>query len=133
MTAKEYLKQYAALNAEINCKLEQLAGLRAISTSIPAPSGAGGSGSPSDRTGNITAKIVDMENEINAKIDRLVDLQKEIETVIEAVDDVRYRTILTERYINGKKWTDISAILHIDLRWVYSLHGEALKKIKIHQ
>ncbi|MGN0577936.1 MAG: DUF1492 domain-containing protein [Ruminiclostridium sp.] len=132
MTAKEYLSQYAALDAEINCKLEQLAKLRALSTSIPAPSGGGSSGSPSDRTGNITAKIVDMENEFNAKIDRLVDLQKKIETTIEAVEDSRYRTILTERYINRKKWEDIADILHIDLRWLYVLHGRALNEIKIH-
>lgn len=132
MTAKEYLSQYAALDAEINCKLEQLAKLRALSTSIPAPSGGGSSGSPSDRTGNITAKIIDMENEINAKIDRLVDLQKEIEAIIEAVEDSRYRTILTERYINRKKWEDIADILHIDLRWLYVLHGRALNEIKIH-
>lgn len=132
MTAKEYLKQYAELDAEINCKLEQLAKLRALSTSIPAPSGGGSSGSPSDRTGRITEKIVDLENEINAKIDRLVDLQKEIEEIIEAVEDSRYRIILTERYINRKKWEDIADILHIDLRWLYVLHGRALNEIKIH-
>lgn len=131
MTAKEYLKQYAALNSEINRNLEKLAALRALSTSIPAPSGGGGSNSPSDRTGRIMDKIIDFESKINAKIDSLVDLKAEIEAAIDTVEDSKQREILQKRYISCKNWEVIAEEMHLDLRWVYRLHGKALQQIKI--
>ena len=134
MAPKEYLRQYAALNAEIDCKLEEKRQLEALATNISAAFGSGSGGSGvSDKVGRNVDKIIDLEKEIDAKIDKLVDLREEIEAAIEAVEDSRYRTILTERYINGKKWADIADNMHIDVRWVFSLHGYALKKIKIQQ
>ena len=134
MAPKEYLRQYAALNAEIDCKLEEKRQLEALATNISAAFGSGSGGSGvSDKVGRNVDKIIDLEKEIDAKIDKLVDLREEIEAAIEAVEDSRYRTILTERYINGKKWADFADNMHIDVRWVFSLHGYALKKIKIQQ
>ena len=134
MTPKEYLQQYAALNAEIDCKLEEKRQLEALATNISATFGSGSGGSGvSDKVGRNVDKIIDLEKEIDAKIDKLVDLREEIEAVIDTIEDSRYRTVLTERYINGKKWADIADNMHIDVRWVFSLHGYALKKIKIQQ
>ncbi|MCM1336006.1 MAG: hypothetical protein NC237_13280 [Eubacterium sp.] len=110
----------------------EVARLRALATKV-APSTERGSsgGNVSDRVGRTVARIVDLENEINHEIDRLVDLRKEIEAAIEGVRDERERVILTERYVNGKKWSEIAERLNVEIRWVFRIHKRALSKIKI--
>ena len=43
---------------------------------------------------DVIIKIVDMESEINADIDSLVDLKKEIAGVIRGVSNLEYQTLL---------------------------------------
>lgn len=132
MTAKEYLQQYRNLDVRINAKLEQVARLRELATKVsPSQSDGGHGGGVSDRVGNIVSKIVDYENDINAEIDRLMDLKCEIEKLIDSVTETALHDILELRYINLKKWEEIAVTLRIDLRWVYRLHGRALKKLTI--
>lgn len=132
MTAKEYLNRYRWLNSDIDSRLEQVARFRELATAISPTTGFGSSGDISDKVGKTVAKIIDAENEINKKIDDLVDLKAEIEGKINAIEDERYRRILTERYINLKKWSDVSEAVYIkDLKWLWKLHGRALRKINV--
>lgn len=132
MTAKEYLNRYHELDASINSLCDELAHWRAIATRITPPDKFNGrSVTPSDKVGQAVAKIIDLENRINAEIDVLVDMRDDIRNTISAVDDARLRQVLVSRYINFKKWEEIAEIMHTDLRWIYRLHGKALQKIKI--
>lgn len=95
MTAKEYLSQYKDLNDSINAKLEQVGELcRKAQTVSSGSSGGTHSSTPRDRIGEITARIVDLEREINEDIDRSTDLQREIRAAIATVPEVRLRTLL---------------------------------------
>ena len=132
MTAKEYLKRYRTLNAYIDCKLEEVAQFRELSTRLSPTAMFDRNGNVSDKVGRTAAKIVDLEREIDREVDELVQVRSEIEEAIAAVDDERLRTILLKRYINGDKWEKIAVDLCIDLRWLYILHGKALQQIKIH-
>lgn len=130
MTAKEFLSQYRTLNAKINAKLDEAAKIRALAERVTPSEQGGGSGIVSDRVGRGAVRLADLEREIDQDIDRLMDLRAEIETAIENVEDERYRVILTERYLNGKKWCEVSKAVHIsDMNWLFKLHGRALKKI----
>ena len=84
MNIKDILARHKTADAEINVKLEQLAELKNLATKItPSVNQEGrGSGSVSDRVGRTVAKIVDLEQEINEDIDRLVDIKREIEELI---------------------------------------------------
>ena len=95
MTAKEYLSQYKDLNDSINAKLEQVGELRRKAQTVSSGSSDGThSPTPRDRIGEITARIVDLEREINEDIDRSIDLQREIRAAIATVPEVRLRTLL---------------------------------------
>ena len=95
MTAKEYLSQYKDLNDSINAKLEQVGELRRKAQTVGSGSSDGAhSSTPRDRIGEITARIVDLEHEINEDIDRSIDLQREIRAAIATVPEVRLRTLL---------------------------------------
>ncbi len=96
MTAKEYLNQAYWLDRRINSKLEQLSALRDMATKTTSIM----SDDVVSRTRNVhsmqdvIAKIIDMQAEVNADIDRLVDLKRDIMQVVKAVDNPELQTLL---------------------------------------
>ena len=70
-----------------------------------------------------------LENEINADIDHLVDLKDEILSVIKAVDDEECRLLLEKRYLNFEQWEDIAAEMCTGVKNIYRLHDKALKML----
>ncbi len=129
MTAKEYLSQYKQLDIEIKTKIEQVEQLREKAMSISHLSG-GNSNSSSDKIGLTVAKLVDAESELNQKIERLLELKAEIESVIAEVDDPMLKQVLTLRYINGKSLEQMAVILNKSVRHTKRLHKISLKKVE---
>ena len=131
MTAKEYLTQAYRIDQRINSKLEQVSSLRDLSTKATStfsdvpPSGTRNV----HRMEDVICKIVMLENEINAEIDHLVDLKREIREVISAVKNLECQTLLELRYLCYKPWNEIMTELGYSEPTIYRLHGEALKKI----
>ena len=89
MTAKEYFSQAYQIDVRINSKMEQVASLRDMATKATQTlSDMPGSATRNvHRMEDIIVKIVDLENEINADIDKLVDLKRSIIDIIRQVDD----------------------------------------------
>ena len=111
---KEYLLGYQRLNQRINRLLLEQQQWRELATRVSPnlsgmPRGGGGGG-----TQGAISKIVDLETEINAEIDKLVEKRKEIEGIIRAVEDSTLQTLLEYRYINGKKWEEIALMMGYD-------------------
>ena len=133
MTAKEYLNQAYWLDRRIDSKLEQLSSLRDLATKT--------TGAMSDdvvsHTRNVhsmqdvIAKIVDMQAEINADIDRLVDLKSEIMHTIKAVKNPEHQTLLELRYLCFKSWEDVAEDMGYNVRHIYRLHDEAVDQVAI--
>jgi len=130
MTVKEYLSQAYRIDQRINSKLEQVASLRELSRKATATL----SDMPHNPTKNvhsmegIIVKIVDLENEINRDIDDLVDLKRDVVALIKEIKNPEYQTLLELRYLSFKTWEQVAVIMRYDLRWIYRLHGKALKE-----
>ena len=71
-------------------------------------------------------KIIDLEAKINARIDELVSMKQEAFTMINRIPDFDQQNILIGRYIQLKKWEDISEELNYSMQWVFELHGKGL-------
>lgn len=71
-------------------------------------------------------KIIDLEEQINARIDELVSMKQEAFDRIGNVPDFDQQNILIGRYIQLKEWDDIAAELKFSAKWVLKLHGKAL-------
>ena len=95
MTAKEYLGQAYRLDQRINSKLEQVLSLRDLTTKATATMSdiPGGGSRNVYRMQDIIGKIIDLENEINADIDQLVDLKCEMVATIKSVENPEYQTL----------------------------------------
>lgn len=130
MTVKEYLGQAYRIDQRINSKLEQVGSLRALAakaTSTISDMPHSGSRDVQSMEG-IIVKIIDLENEINADIDTLVDLKREIVGIIKAIDNPEYQTLLELRYLCFFSWEKVAVEMDYDLRYLHKLHRKALEK-----
>ena len=131
MNAKEYLSQVMHIDQRINSKLEQVVKLRESATKATATlSDMLRPDSHSMQTmENTICKIVDLEREINADIDALVDLKAQARRVISQLRNPDQQLVLELRYLCYRSWTDIMNELGVSETSVYRIHGEALKNI----
>ena len=132
MTAKEYLRQAYRLDQRINSDIAEIERLREISTSIGSsdfkehyipnrPTEA-----PFVKT---LEKVLQMEEKVNAEIDRLVELKEQIGTVIGTVADTDERMVLRYRYIHNMTWEQIGDKLYADRTTVYRWHNSAVRHL----
>ena len=133
MTPKEYLNQAYWLDRRIDSKLEQLSALKDMVTKTTSAM----TDDVVSHTRNVhsmqdvVAKIIDMQAEINADIDRLVDLKSEIMHVIKAVRHPEHQTLLELRYLCFKSWEYVAEQMGYNVRHIYRLHDEAVEQITI--
>jgi len=129
----KYLKRYINLDREIDRKLEEVARLRSKLTRITQvySTEPRGGGSIYGKTEEIIAKIVDLEKEIDADVDRLVAIRDGIKTIIEAVEDDRERLLLQYRYLDGWTFEKIAVEMNYSWRQIHRLHSKALTNLKM--
>ena len=133
MNAKEYLSQATWLDQMIDSKLEQLEALKSLSmkvTSSFTKEKISGGNIEKSKMESTIVKVIDLENEINADIDRLVDLKKNIQDTINKMEDINQQLLLELRYLSRKGWDEIAALMGYDPRTVYRMHGKALKEFE---
>ena len=132
MTAKEYLLQAKYLDQQINNKICQLRMLNDLATKVTYTMTGmpGGFGERVSKQDSVVTKIIDFQKEINADIDRLVDLKREILISIQALSSVEYQLVLEKRYIMFEKWEKIAADMNTDIRNIYRIHGKALLELE---
>jgi seryl-tRNA synthetase len=133
MTAKEYLNQAYHIDQRINSKLEQVQSLRELATKATTTlSDTPPSGSRNvTRMSDLIAKMVDLEEEINADIDDLVDLKAEITAAIKSMHNPDYETVLELRYLCFKSWEEIAGAMHYHRKYIFELHRNALNSFPI--
>ncbi len=128
MTAKEYLNQARSLDMLINAKQEELYRLKLNAASITSPtiSDKVQSGKQNNSM-RLVDKIVDLQEEINAEIDKLVDIKAEIRERIRYVYNRKFIALLTDKYINGYTLEQIAERMNLTPKTIYRWHGIALQ------
>ena len=136
MTNKDkikYLKRYINLDREIERKLGEVSRLRSKLTRVTEvySTEPRGGGSIYGKTEEILAKIVDLEKEIDADVDRLIAVRDNIKSVIEVVEDDRERLLLQYRYLDGWTFEKIAVEMNYSWRQIHRLHSRALTNLKM--
>ena len=132
MNPKSYLQQAYFLNERINDSLQDLEALRTRVVST----GTGGTSKVKvqeskvlDTIGNMVPAIVDLDAEINRKIDELIQKKLEIEKTIDKVVDHKARSVLLKRYIHFHEWDEIANSLNKTVQRIFQIHRAGLKEI----
>nr|DAF19251.1 MAG TPA: Protein of unknown function (DUF1492) [Caudoviricetes sp.] len=133
MTAKEYLSQAYRLDQRIDSKIAQVASLNDLATKctatltgMPRNPNRGGS-----TMADAVCKIVDLQEEINRDIDRLVDLKREIVAVIKAVENPEYQVMLEKRYLSFQTWEQIAVDMNYSIQHIYRLREKAYAAVQV--
>lgn len=133
MNTKEYLSQAFRLNERINSKLEQIQSLNDLATNCSAvisdmPRNPNRSGSP---MADAIIKIISLQEEINDDIDKMVDLKRELVSVVKEVKDVECQILLELRYLCFHSWEDIAVEMGYTVRNIHYLHKQALRLLVV--
>lgn len=137
---KDRLAAYTAMLRDIDNQLERLDRMEMTMASPPGPDLTGmprGSGTPSDRTG----MMVERKMELEEQIDRLKAEEKQernaIEGLILQLSDPDERAVIRLRYFDRAEWPDVTFALYGNRpdfadkadayqRRMYRVHGRAL-------
>jgi DNA-directed RNA polymerase specialized sigma24 family protein len=134
MTAREYLGQAYRLEQRIRLKKEELENLRTLSVSVGSP-GFDEHYNPNRPTDASFVKTLDRiweeEKEVSNALCLLLKLKKEIQSVIDQVDNIDERLVLTYRYLKGYTWMQIGDELLADERTVRRWHDRALAHVRV--
>ena len=128
--AQEYLDQIEKLDAMIGNKMVEAKQWRDVALGITAQADGErvqSSGSQQKMADAIN-KAVDLQGEINAMIDRLIEVKKEIVATIEQLNAKEY-DVLHKRYIQGMTFDEIGASRGMTKSWATTVHGRALQNL----
>ena len=135
MKAKEYLQQLQRLDTMINQKIKELGDLRLMSQSVggidyskervqSSPSGDAPFVKP-------VLRMIELEQEINAEIDRFVDEKHEIINQIQALQNPTHIDILYKHYVEFKRLEIVAVEMNFTYQYIVELHGTALKEFQL--
>lgn len=130
MDAKEFFQQIRHIDKQIDVKFERLERLKALATKVTAtmsetnskPSGV------SRSIENSVDKIILLQEELNADIDRYIDLKRTAGEIIRQIQNEKYRRVLESRYLLGKTWEAIAVDMDMTYQGVCHIHGRALQE-----
>lgn len=80
-----------------------------------------------DKLASNIACMVDLQNELVRKTDKLINLQSEVMHKIDSLENDDYRLLLTLRYLNFKPWNRIADEMGFTYSWIHRTHERALK------
>lgn len=132
MTIKEWLKSFRRLTRKVELmqatidKIQAQIGKGPQSDGLPRGSGL------SDQTGRLASQLADAKIRQSRILAEAIDRAAEIQDAIFRVEDVIYMTLLYDRYILLKPWTDITDDLNMrNEQYVRGkLHSIALHEIE---
>ena len=133
MIVKDYLSQAYRIDQRINSKIEQVSCLHDLATKATQTLSdmPGSATRNTHRMEDVIIKIIDLENEINTEIDRLVDIKREITCLINGVSNPEEQTLLELRYLCFKTWEQIAVDMGYSVENIYRMHRKALKNLEI--
>ena len=74
--------------------------------------------------------MIDLESEIFTDLQSLIDLKREVMTIIKCVESPELQQLLELRYLCCKPWEQIAVGMDYDIRHVQRLHGRALNEVE---
>lgn len=125
-------KEYATLQKEIKYLSDKVETLetkitgttKRMNTELLQKSG-GGKGNE-----ELIIKYIELKKELEGKLKILLEDEKELEEIIDGIDDPVGRMVIRYRYIDGMTWKKIAQKLGCNEMQVYRIRRKMCKKIK---
>ena len=131
MRAEEYLLNISKIDKLIENKIAEMENWKAIAMGTTAYSEGDRvqSTSAKEKMADAVARYLDMEAEVNAEIDRLIDTKQEVVSTIEKLKIDEY-DVLHKIYVQGKSLKEVAADRHRSYSWARGKRGRALANLQ---
>ena len=129
MTTREYLRQLSRRGVRIEAMRERQRRYRELAQGSAAHlcNVPGGGQRQVSSVEEYAVRMIDLEREMERRIDEYAALTLKIETAIDRIEDGRLRDLLRWRYMNEWGWEKIAQALGYERRQAFRLHGKALE------
>lgn len=130
MDVYEYLKNVRKYEKFIADQEQQIEELRTMAEKI-TPGNSDGmpkGNSVSDKIGNITAKIVDTQNEMYETIEKYIDYKREVIINLRRLPSSQY-DVLYKRFVEGKQYADIANEMFLSRQQVWRIRNKAYENL----
>lgn len=124
-----YLKQYRSLSMEIDQITKELQRWQDLATRISPSYSDMPHGGGSDKVQTAAVEVAELTDKLNQKLHQAIMVQENIKKLLESLDDIKLRQLMSYRYINGMRWEEIAVRMDFNYRWVLRLHRKALNQI----
>lgn len=124
-----YLNQYRIMHIEIDQITKELQRWQDLATRISPSYSDMPHGGGSDRVQTAAVEVAELTEQLNEKIHQAIMVQENIKKLLESLDDIKLRQLMSYRYINGMRWEEIAVRMDYDYRYVLKLHGKSLCQI----
>ena len=131
MNAKDFLLQVKKLDKLIENKLAEVQRWKEIAnnTTVNMSGERVQSSGNHDTVENAICTYLDLEKEINQRIDELIDKKKEILDVIEQLNATEY-DILHKIYVQDFTLQEVASLYDRRYEWATTMQGRALKHVQ---
>lgn len=132
-TIKQQLQEIRDLDKSIDSKIRQVERLRAQAECLKSMDFSKDriTGGVKQSSQDVICRCVDLEKEITADIDRMVDMKKTWISVIDENLSGLDRAVLQKYYFEHRTWEQTAVDLNKDYRWIHRVHGRALEKLRL--
>lgn len=124
-----YLNQYRIMHIEIDQITKELQRWQDLATRISPSYSDMPHGGGSDRVQTAAVEVAELTDKLNRKLHQAIMVQENIKKLLESLDDIKLRQLMSYRYINGMRWEEIAVRMDFNYRWVLRLHRKALNQI----
>lgn len=131
MTVKEFLNDVRRQHSRVEACKERLKEIEMEVLSIKSPQLGDKIQSNSTRSlDEVVWRLEAKRAETSREFIKLMDLQDKAEALISYEKDHDRWAVLYRRYIINQKWEEIAVQMHLDLRWIYRIHGSSLHDLE---
>lgn len=134
MGVKEYLRDIRRLDSIIKMKKIEIDRISAMAeykgVSMDPNRGGAVKGGKAGRTSeDLIVKMIDLKEELNESIGRLIDYKKKGLEMIDSLSDPKMVEIFYNRYFLFMKWEEIADNVGVTFQWIHELHKKGLKEL----
>ena len=87
------------------------------------------SSTPPDALSKTIDKLIQVRNKCAAQGVEASKRMQEVKEIIESVEDIRVRAILSRRYLSCQHWNTIAYEMRTDRRWCIRLHDREVMRL----
>lgn len=128
---KEYLNSYRKHGRKINRIELEIEEIRSMKLYPSINNDGMPHGSNQGDLSDYAAELTEKEEQLYQEGVEQVKSYKDIAWKINQLENEDERDVLFYRYIKGQSWWEIANTMNYSESWIYQIHGNALKNLKI--